>query len=178
MPDEHRLATIVGDHSSGADEVRQVVRTVAAFHARAGRSERIEEAGERDAVRERWEGVLGGLRAADDRLLDRHTVTAIEDGATRVLAGREELFTDRIDAGRVVDGHGDLLAQDIFCLPGGPQILGCLEFDDRLRWVDGIDDAAFLSATAPRPGSTLDHRRGQRRRLPGPGPRAHRLGAR
>ncbi|OZM77291.1 gluconate kinase [Pseudonocardia sp. MH-G8] len=145
MPDEHRLATIVGDQSSGADEVRQVARAVAAFHARAERSEQIAAAGERDAVRERWEGVLGGLRSAADGVLDRDTVTAIEDGATRFLAGREALFTDRIDASRVVDGHGDLLAQDIFCLPTGPQILDCLEFDDRLRWVDGLDDAAFLA---------------------------------
>ena len=33
--------------------------------------------------------------------------------------------------GRVVDGHGDLLAEDIFCLADGPRMLDCIEFDDR-----------------------------------------------
>jgi hypothetical protein len=30
-----------------------------------------------------------------------------------------------------VDGHGDLLADDICCLEDGPRILDCLDFDDR-----------------------------------------------
>jgi len=47
--------------------------------------------------------------------------------------------------GYIVDGHGDLLADDIFCLPDGPRVLDCLEFDDRLRYLDQLDDAAFLA---------------------------------
>jgi hypothetical protein len=31
------------------------------------------------------------------------------------------------------------------CLLGGVEILDCLEFDDELRYVDAIDDAAFLA---------------------------------
>ena len=55
------------------------------------------------------------------------------------------LFTHRVTDGRIVDGHADLLADDIFCMPEGPVLLDCLEFDDQLRYVDGIDDAAFLA---------------------------------
>ena len=55
------------------------------------------------------------------------------------------LFAQRITDRRILDGHADLLADDIFCLPEGPALLDCLEFDDRLRYVDGIDDAAFLA---------------------------------
>ena len=59
----------------------------------------------------------------------------------------------RAQAGRIVDGHGDLLADDIFCLDDGPRILDCLDFDDRLRWVDGLDDAAFLAMDLERLGA-------------------------
>jgi predicted kinase len=60
----------------------------------------------------------------------------------------------------VLDGHGDLIAEDIFCLPDGPRILDCLEFDDRLRYVDQLDDVAFLAMDlehlgAPELASTL-----------------------
>ena len=61
------------------------------------------------------------------------------------LAGREELFERRVADGRIVDGHGDLICDDIFCLPDGPRVLDCLEFDDRLRYLDGLDDIAFLA---------------------------------
>ena len=47
--------------------------------------------------------------------------------------------------GRIVDGHGDLICDDIFCLPDGPRVLDCLEFDDSLRYLDGLDDIAFLA---------------------------------
>ena len=57
-----------------------------------------------------------------------------------------------MQAGRIVDGHRDLLAEDIFCLDDGPRILDCLEFDDRLRWLDGLDDASFLAMDLDRLG--------------------------
>jgi predicted kinase len=65
--------------------------------------------------------------------------------AAEFTSGRELLFTRRIEEGCIVDGHGDLLADDIFCVDGEPALLDCLEFDDHLRYVDRIDDAAFLA---------------------------------
>ena len=52
-----------------------------------------------------------------------------------------------------MDGHGDLLADDIYCLDDGPRILDCLDFDDRLRWLDGLDDAACLAMDLERLGA-------------------------
>ena len=77
--------------------------------------------------------------------LEPAVIEETERMALRFLAGRGPLFDSRIRERRVVDGHGDLLADDIFCLDDGPRILDCLDFDDRLRWLDGLDDAAFLA---------------------------------
>ena len=81
------------------------------------------------------------------------SIDEAEHLADRFLAGRDPLFAARIRAARIVDGHGDLLADDIFCLDDGPRILDCLDFDDRLRWVDGLDDAAFLAMDLERLGA-------------------------
>ena len=64
--------------------------------------------------------------------------------ATAWLDGRAAVFEDRIAGGHAVDGHGDVLAEDIFCLDDGPRILDCIEFDDHLRHVDVWNDVAFL----------------------------------
>lgn len=145
MPADRRLSALVADGRSGVDEVRQVARVMAAFHARADRSAQIAAEGDRDALWNRWRGVIDGMRSAGVDVLGTDLVEAIDRSAARFLAGRAALFSNRVAEGRIVDGHGDLLAQDVFCLPEGPQILDCLEFDDRLRWVDGLDDAAFLA---------------------------------
>jgi uncharacterized protein len=85
-------------------------------------------------------------------VLDPQVVDALGRLSLRFLAGRAALFADRVAAGRVVDGHGDLIAADVFCLDDGPRVLDCLEFDDRLRFVDGLDDVAFLAMDLERLG--------------------------
>ncbi|MEO6467839.1 MAG: AAA family ATPase, partial [Acidimicrobiia bacterium] len=81
----------------------------------------------------------------------------------RYLAGRRPLFADRVSGGKVRDGHGDLLADDVFLLPDGPRVLDCLEFDDQLRYGDVLADLAFLVMDLERVGAPdlgialLDH---------------------
>ena len=73
--------------------------------------------------------------------------------ARRYLDGRGQLFAARIAHEKVRDGHGDLLADDIFCLDDGPRILDCIEFDDRLRYGDVLADVAFLAMDLERVGA-------------------------
>lgn len=146
MPEDRRLATLLaGSGAAPAEPVRQLARMVAGFHAGAQRSAEITAEGGRDALHARWTDNFRELRQVSDTILDEELVDEIESRAVRFLAGREPLFAARQRAGRVVDGHGDLLTGDIFCLEDGPRVLDCLEFDDRLRYVDGLDDAAFLA---------------------------------
>ena len=52
----------------------------------------------------------------------------------------------------VCDGHGDLQAEDIFCLDDGIRILDCIEFSDDLRYGDVCADVAFLAMDLERLG--------------------------
>ena len=74
-----------------------------------------------------------------------HRPTASRHLVDRYLHGRDALFEERIATGCVVDGHGDLRAEDIFVTPDGPRVLDCLDFSDELRWGDRLLDAAFLA---------------------------------
>jgi predicted kinase len=85
-------------------------------------------------------------------VLPARTADAVDRLVTRFLDGRGPLFAERITDDRVVDGHGDLIAADVFCLGDGPRVLDCLEFDDRLRFVDVLDDVAFLAMDLERLG--------------------------
>jgi aminoglycoside phosphotransferase family enzyme/predicted kinase len=152
MPADRRLATLV---RSGADvdgDLRALARLVAAFHAGADRGPEIAVEGGRDALRARWRANIAELRPFRGTVLNASTVDAIEALVMRFLAGRGPLFANRIAHDRVVDGHGDLIAGDVFCLDDGPRVLDCLEFDDRLRYVDVLDDVAFLAMDLERLG--------------------------
>ncbi|WP_203773315.1 AAA family ATPase [Paractinoplanes deccanensis] len=145
MPLERRLSALIRASVPVADDLRRLARMLAVFHTTARRGPDISAEGTRDALLGRWDATFGQLRAFAGRVLDRAGAEEVEDRAHAFLAGRDPLFAGRVADGRVLDGHGDLIADDVFCLPDGPRPLDCLEFDDRLRWLDGLDDAAFLA---------------------------------
>lgn len=152
MPAGRRLASMVRSGQPVAEPLRQVARQLAVQHAAAARNSEITRQGSRDALLGRWCDNLAEIRELAESPDGELDVTEIGRLAERFLAGREPMLAERMQAGRVIDGHGDLLADDIFCLDDGPRILDCLEFDDRLRWLDGLDDASFLAMDLDRLG--------------------------
>ena len=54
------------------------------------------------------------------------------------------LFEQRLDDGRVREGHGDLHLGNMVLRHGRIEVFDCLEFSLRLRWIDVISDLAFL----------------------------------
>ena len=147
--DEDRLASLVSraGHES-SESVRGHLDTIAAvlarFHERAERGPVISAQGEVGAIDQRWRDNLVELNRYPDTLPGA-SLSRIQNLAAEFIAGREPLFAHRIEEGLIVDGHGDLLADDIFCGQDEPALLDCLEFDDKLRYVDCVDDAAFLA---------------------------------
>jgi aminoglycoside phosphotransferase family enzyme/predicted kinase len=153
MPEERRLSTLVVRDEVRDEELVAIARRMAAFHAGAERSPRIDAAATVDAVRARWEaGFVESAPFVGD-VLDADVEHDIQHLVRRYLSGRGELFADRISAGRIVDGHGDLLADDVFLFDDGPRILDCLEFDDELRFGDVLADVAFLAMDLVRLGA-------------------------
>ncbi len=153
MPEDSRLSTLVRSGVDVEAPVRALARAMAVFHASACRSDAISGDGSREAVRDRWRDSFAQTRPFVGDVLPEETATEIERLALAYLDGRAELFGQRVASQAIVDGHGDLLADDIFCLPDGPRILDCLEFDDTLRHVDAIDDICFLVMDLERLGN-------------------------
>ena len=146
MPESRRLSELLTD-SQGLTPAASaaLVRLLVRFHDAAARGPEIDHEGTVTAVRARWRSLLDPLRAAPADLVDPDLCARVDRAAMRFLAGRAALFDSRIADGYLVDGHGDLLAEDIFELPDGFRVLDCLDFDDRLRYVDRLDDIAFLA---------------------------------
>lgn len=152
MPAERRLSTLVTAGSPVGETLRDLARLMAAFHARAGRGPGIAVDGGAAALRLRWQANVTELACYRDRLLPGDVLDEVGELALRFVDGRDALLTARCAAGRTVDGHGDLIADDVFCLPDGPRVLDCLDFDDHLRHVDALDDVAFLAMDLERLG--------------------------
>ena len=145
MPEETKLARRLDDADAMSDVISKLARMIARFHQSADRNETIAAEGSPSSLRRRWDNNLDELEdlcTSSDDVVIVHRIGLL---AREYVGGRGVLLADRVRAGRIVDGHGDLLSDDIFCLQDGPRVLDCLDFDDQLRYLDGIDDAAFLA---------------------------------
>ncbi|WP_082895496.1 bifunctional aminoglycoside phosphotransferase/ATP-binding protein [Rhodococcoides corynebacterioides] len=145
MPSHTRLSTLA---ESGADlhhHIDRIAELMAAVHADGPFGDTIDSAGTRDALARRWRDRLRSIASAAGNVLSEDDLLFIDARVRTYLAGRGALFDHRLSNDRIVDGHGDLIADDIFCLPDGPRILDCLDADDSLRHLDGIDDIACLA---------------------------------
>ena len=129
LPADRNLGHLVRSGAPVATELRRIAAVLADFHHRADRSPAISAAAAPGALLARWKATSREASPFVGTILHPSLQEQIDDLAARYVAGREGLLADRVAAGHVCDGHGDLLADDIFCLGDGPRILDCLEFD-------------------------------------------------
>ncbi|OAA29066.1 hypothetical protein UG55_100455 [Frankia sp. EI5c] len=162
MPAARRLSTLVAAsaRSAGggvdeelAGELRALAGRIAAFHERCETSPEITRDGGLSALQAQWLEALDRLAPFRGRLLDVAAVDEIGRLALRYLTGRGALLARRARAGRIRGGHGDLRADDIYCLPDGPRVLGSVSADPALRRGDVLGDAASLAMDLERLGA-------------------------
>lgn len=146
LPADRSLDALAGSPGpAAARAVGPIARALAEFHRSAHRSDRIAAQARPAALRRTWEGCFAALAPSAGVRFDAAVLAEVTRRAWRYLEGRGALFDERISSGAVCDGHGDLLASDVFVLPDGPRFLDCVEFDERLRHVDVVADVAFLA---------------------------------
>lgn len=152
LPEHLRLANLVLAGENVDSVLHKVATQLAKLHQRSpAPAERRHLAGA-DTLRLMWMAGFDALADYPD-LVAEQVRERSRELVVRWLAGRGHLLDERVGQGRVYDGHGDLLADDIFALPDGPRMLDCLEFDQGLRICDGLADAAFLAMDLERLGA-------------------------
>lgn len=154
MPASRRLSTLITGCSGDLEPALvQTARLIADFHERCAIHSRPWSPGSYDRVRSLWDQELQGLAQHAAGIIDNDAINRMRVHAQHYLRGRRALFDERLAAGRVRDGHGDLQADDIFILPDGPRVLDCLDFDEQLRIGDVLLDVAFLAMDLERLGA-------------------------
>ena len=152
MPAGRRLSALVAAGADVEPAVRDVARIMAASHAREPTNPAIAAVGTPARVATKLARDLDELRGFPEDVLPVDQVEEAAGRAHRYLAGRARLLERRVADGWIRDGHGDLLADDVFCLADGPRILDCLDFSDELRQGDVLADVAFLAMDLERLG--------------------------
>lgn len=144
MPEEMMMGNVISRGELTAEMVDAIVARLVPFYQQAEGNETIKEFGTAKAVSvnvlENFEQTESFIGCA---ALSQSQFDAISTYA-RAFLGREELFAQRIAAGKIRDCHGDLYSANI-CLADQVYIFDCIEFNERFRYCDVASDAAFLA---------------------------------
>jgi uncharacterized protein len=145
LPSDRRLSNLIARGRDTSECVRSIARAMAAFHSRQQPDLTAGQIASRDAMRKNWHDNFTDIQPVVGSLVPEVESVLVRQLADDYLDHGQVLFDQRLADGLVRDGHGDLTAEDIFCMDDGPRILDCLAFDPRLRIGDVLLDVAFLA---------------------------------
>jgi uncharacterized protein len=144
MPEEQMMANIIRTGDLTPEMVDSICDVLVPFYAKADGGPEIQEFGRPEAVRvnifenfSQTENFIGG------KSLSQNQFDRIKNFSEKFL-GQQDLFAQRISAGRIRDCHGDLYSANI-CLADKVYIFDCIEFNERFRFCDVASDIAFLA---------------------------------
>jgi uncharacterized protein len=87
--------------------------------------------------------------AAPGMPLPAESVERVVGRLRRLLGRHPRLLERRVEAGRIVEGHGDLRPEHVW-LGRPPAIIDCLEFNRSFRIVDPVEELASLTVECQR----------------------------
>lgn len=144
MPEERMMAKVIAQGGVTEKTLDAIVDILVPFYEKADGSEEIKGFGTAKSVSvnvlenfEQTEGFIGCPALSQPQF---DTISSY----ARNFLGQEELFAERIAAGRIRDCHGDLYSANI-CLTDPISIFDCIEFNQRFRYCDVASDVAFLA---------------------------------
>ncbi len=124
--------------------IRDIAKTLAAFHDHARRGPEVDRYGQLAAIEANWrenfeqtEGPTWTGVAPRERALIRPWVQY-------EMGQHAALFEARVTGGHIVDGHGDLRCESIN-VAERIHIFDCIEFNERFRCGDTASEVAFLA---------------------------------
>ncbi|MCB0638652.1 MAG: hypothetical protein KDC54_18605 [Lewinella sp.] len=143
LPDDHQMHRLLASGHIKRRDLIELAQKLATFHR--GTDHIDHPLRTEDLI-----FALADLETVTDELIgmlgpeDHRRLWAALDTAINYIRNQQPLLNRRAQHGWRVDGHGDLHSRNIFLLPEEPIIFDCLEYNDEWRWVDVLDELAFL----------------------------------
>ena len=150
LPDEKMLNRAIEAGTATAAKINAVADLLTSFYRTAERSDLSAEAYWGRFITEHGETrrTLATPSLAYLTAERRYVLDAVET----TLQSHRHLLEERVQSGKIVEGHGDLKPEHV-CLTDPPVIIDCLEFNRSLRLIDPLDELAFFGMECRRLGA-------------------------
>ncbi len=143
IPEERLMKSLFDNGCLSHSDLDKVAETLAGFHKNALRSPQIDQFGRAEKFRVNTDENFEQVRKYIDISIRNDDFHALKEWTADFYRDKREMFSRRIDRGKIRDCHGDLHMEHI-CFTDDLAVIDCIEFNDRFRYSDTIADIAFL----------------------------------
>jgi uncharacterized protein len=159
LPEGRSLEALLRQNQVTSGMIEALAQRLATFHADHPVAVSSESYGTLEQVRVDWEENFAQTADCIGHTLSEQTYTQIRQAVTAFTTRRAAWFAQRVREGRIRDCHGDLRAEHVYFEPGQMQIIDCIEFNQRFRFIDISSEVAFLAVDLERLGAlAMAHR--------------------
>jgi uncharacterized protein len=144
LPADKMMDVLLQQNKVTPAMVEKVAEILVDFHKKAATSEEIVRLGGIDAVIKNTSENFEQTEKYFGIIMEPETYQRIKNYTEDFIKNNRALFLKRMAEGKVRDCHGDLHTAHI-CFYKGIYIYDCIEFIDRLRYIDVTADIAFLA---------------------------------
>jgi aminoglycoside phosphotransferase family enzyme/predicted kinase len=145
LPETSMLASLLQRQAANERLMDRIAHQLADFHANAATGSGVDEHGSTPTIHSNWQENFAQTAACSELVLPRvhrETIHAYVDAFTDSC---EPLLHQRVEQGRIRDGHGDLHAGSICVVHRRLYLFDCVEFSARFRCADVAAEVAFLA---------------------------------
>lgn len=136
----HRIAYGLLD----AGEIDALASKLARFHIACAAAAADSALGEAATIAAAADETLADLADLAGGNEPRAQVAALRSWESEQRRALAPVFADRKAHGMIRECHGDLHAGNILTEDGRVEVFDCIEFSDSLRWIDVMNDLAFI----------------------------------
>src|SRR5579859_5810041 len=123
----------------------RLARRLAEFHAVAATGDGVDEYASLRSLHANWDENFSQTANFVGRTISAEQQVSIQAYVRDFLEANAEILEQRIQQGRIRDGHGDLHAGSVCVTHRRVYLFDCIEFNDRFRCADVAAEVAFLA---------------------------------
>lgn len=140
IPEERLLKNMLDKVSK--EDMKRLANHIADFHLKA---ERKDEYGRLEVMKFNTDENFMQTEKYIGITISKEDYEFIKERTEGFYSKYAELFEKRIKEGRIRDGHGDIRLEHVAFLDEGICVFDCIEFNERFRCGDMLNDMCFLS---------------------------------
>jgi uncharacterized protein len=145
LPHGWFLRELLEKNLVGEKEVNRVICTLYRFYQSETPTPEIEQWGTPEKLKISTDENFAQVELHIGKTISAAAFETIRYFTTQFYIVNENLFRERIQQHRILDCHGDLHLDHVHLAPEATTIFDCIEFNDRLRFIDIAADLSFLA---------------------------------